>query len=184
MNTVLLHQIKNGTAHRKSRDASRDFVISYPETLADVVFFAFDVNDKDSHKACWILELVAYERLEWFVPHLDFISASISKLTDESSIRPLAKICQLLAEAHYKKSTTTITLSATQLENITEACFDWLINNTKVAAKAYAMRTLLILGKHSEWIYPELRIILEKDYQQHSAGYKAAARDVLKQIAR
>jgi hypothetical protein len=39
-----------------------------------------------------------------------------------------------------------------------------------------------MLGKHFDWIYPELRIILNKDYQYNSAAYKAVAREILKKI--
>ena len=44
------------------------------------------------------------------------------------------------------------------------------------------MRSLFLLGKQFDWIYPELKLTLEQDYAKHSAAYKAAARDILKQI--
>ena len=44
------------------------------------------------------------------------------------------------------------------------------------------MRTLYNLGKHYDWIYPELKTILNKDFPNHSAAYKAVAKEVLKKI--
>ncbi|MFY7729978.1 MAG: hypothetical protein ACOVRN_10710, partial [Flavobacterium sp.] len=80
-------------------------------------------------------------------------------------------------------ATQPATLSAQQKELITEACFDWLINpDGKVANKAYAMRTLYILGKDTEWVYPELKRILSEDFSAHSAAYKAAAKELLQKM--
>ena len=111
----------------------------------------------------------------------DFFCSNIKHLKDISAIRPAAKICQLLVVSHYKKQEGII-LSEKNLEEILESSFDWLINNTKVASKAYSMRTWYILGKHYDWIYPELKTILNKDFPNHSAAYKAVAKEVLKKI--
>jgi hypothetical protein len=60
--------------------------------------------------------------------------------------------------------------------------FYWLINDSKVANKAYTIRTLYLLGKHFDWIHPELKIISEKEYISHSNAYKALAREVFKKL--
>lgn len=184
MNRALREHIKECTAHRQSRDSYKDYILSKPAEFPDLVWFAFEAADKDSHRACWILEIVAYQQLEWFLPQLDFICENLQKLTDESSIRPIAKICQLLVNAHFSKTENTIFLTEAQLQKIIEADFDWLIGDTKVAAKAYAMRTLFVIGKHIDWIHTELKTILDKDYPHHSAAYKAAAREILKKLNR
>lgn len=111
----------------------------------------------------------------------DFFCSNIKHRKDISAISPAAKIWQLLVVSHYKKQEGII-LSEKNLEEILESSFDWLINNTKVASKAYSMRTLYILGKHYDWIYPELKTILNKDFPNHSAAYKAVAKEVLKKI--
>mgnify|MGYP003447712213 CR=1 FL=1 len=111
----------------------------------------------------------------------DFFCSNIKHRKDISAIRPAAKIWQLLVVSHYKKQEGII-LPEKNLEEILESSFDWLINNTKVASKAYSMRTLYILGKHYDWIYPELKTILNKDFPNHSAAYKAVAKEVLKKI--
>ena len=73
-------------------------------------------------------------------------------------------------------------LSERQIQQFIETSFDWLISDTKVAAKAYAMEILFELGKHYDWIHPELKQIISQDYSKHSAGYKARARMILKEI--
>ncbi|MCV9931355.1 hypothetical protein OIU80_03595 [Flavobacterium sp. LS1R47] len=170
------------SAYRENRVKGAQTVLENPDCFPELIAICFDISDKNTHKACWILEFVSYEKLEWLQPHLDFFCANLKHLKDESSIRPIAKICQLLVKAHYKKSEINSTLSETQLQDIIETSFDWLITDTKVAAKAYSIRTLHILGKHYDWIHPELQIILTKDYGNHTAAYKAVAREVLKKI--
>ena len=182
MNLDLHEQIAVCSAHRKPRERIRDFVLKRPEIFPDLLKMAFDVDYKYHFKACWIVELVADTRLEWFQEQLDLFCDCLPNLKDESGIRPIAKAVMMIVNAHFSEKTNRITLSENQLEKLAEACFDWLISNTKVAAKAYAIRTLFNMGKKYDWIHPELKIILEKDYQNHSAAYKAVAREILKKI--
>ena len=110
-----------------------------------------------------------------------FFCSDIKHLKNESAIRPATKIPQPLVVSHYKKQEKII-LSEENLEEITESSFDWLIKDTKVASKAYPIHTLCILGKHYDWIYPELKTILNKDFPNHSTAYKAVAKEILKKI--
>jgi hypothetical protein len=168
------------TGHRANRQKYADEVLNNPELFSELMQLCFQISNKNSSKACWILEFVCYQKLEWFPAHLDFFCSQIKNLKDESAIRPVAKICQLLVLSHYKEK--EIELSEKHLEEIIESSFDWLINDTKVATKAYSMRTLYILGGHYDWIHPELKIIITKDFPNHSAAYKAVAKEVLKKI--
>jgi len=114
--------------------------------------------------------------------YVDFFCSNLKHLKEESAIRPIAKVMQLLVKSHYRKEENDILLSEENLQNCIEASFDWLINDVKVATKAYSIRTLYILGNHYDWIHPELQIILNKDYASHSAAYQAVAKEVLKKI--
>jgi hypothetical protein len=74
-------------------------------------------------------------------------------------------------------------LTKNQEQKIIESCFDWLIlENVKVATKAYSIRALFELGKKNDWVYPELKRILTDDYVKYSAAYKAVAREIVKKI--
>jgi len=44
------------------------------------------------------------------------------------------------------------------------------------------MQTLALLGQEFEWIHPELKAVLEQGYAGGSAGYKARARRILKNL--
>jgi hypothetical protein len=167
------------TGHRDTRQKYADEVLNNQELFPELIRFCFQAS-KNAAKACWILEFVCYQKLDLMEKYLDFFCFQIKNLKDESAIRPAAKICQLLVLSHFKKK--DIQLSEKHLEEITESSFDWLINDTKVATKAYSIRTLYILGQHYHWILPELKTILSKDFPNHSAAYKAVAKEVLKKI--
>jgi hypothetical protein len=168
------------TGYRANRQKYADEILDNPELFSELIHLCFQISNKNSPRACWILEFVCYQKLEWLTAHLDFFCSQIKNLKDESAIRPAAKICQLLVFSHYKEK--KVVLSEKHLEEITESSFDWLINDTKVASKAYSMRTLYILGRHYDWIHPELKTIITKDFPNHTAAYKAVAKEILKKI--
>nr|WP_315202203.1 hypothetical protein [uncultured Flavobacterium sp.] len=168
------------TGHRANRQKYADEVLNNQELFSELIQLCFQDLNKNSSKAFWILEFVCYQKLEWIKDYLDFFCSNIKNLKNESAIRPAAKICQLLVISHYKKKETQ--LSEKHLEEIIESSFDWLINDIKVATKAYSMRTLYILGNHYDWIHPELQTIITKDFPNHSAAYKAVAKEILKKI--
>lgn len=173
-------KIASVTVYRESRDQFTNEIINNPSVFPELISLLFEISNKDHVKACWIIELICYQKLEWMQEHLSIFCSKINTLRDESAIRPIAKVCQLLVISHYKKG--VINLSKNQLEEIIETSFDWLINDTKVASKAYSMRTLYVLGQHYDWIHPELKTIITKDFPNHSAAYKAVAKEVLKKI--
>lgn len=168
------------TGYKDSRQKQADEVLDNPELFPELIRLCFETSNKNISKACWVLELVCYKKLEWLEEYLDFFCSNIKNLTDDGALRSISKVTLLLTISHFKKA--AIILTENQLQEITETCFDWLINDTKVASKCYAIRALHLLGSHFDWIHPELKIILEKDYSNHSSAYKAVVREILKKI--
>lgn len=180
MVTEFQKSLDSVTGYKENRQKYADEVLENPALFPELIRLCFLSSNKNAAKACWILELVCYEKLEWLQEYLDFFCSNIKNLTNESAIRPAAKICLLLTISHFKKK--EILLTENQLQQITETCFDWLMTDVKVASKCYAIRALHLLGNHFDWIHPELKIILDKDYTNHSAAYKAVGREILKKI--
>ncbi|MFN3754577.1 MAG: hypothetical protein ACK4R1_11015 [Flavobacterium sp.] len=176
MNPDYYKTIANSTAHRKSRDDNKNFVFQNPEYLKDLLEISFNTKDKNHHKACWILELVFEEKLELIQPHLEDFCQNLKCYTSDSAIRSLSKICLFLAQS--KK----ITLTETQEEKIIEACLDWLIQTDKAANAAYSMRALYYLGKKYSWINEELKLILSREFENQTPGYRSAVKDLLKRL--
>lgn len=171
-------QVINSNAHRWQRDLNCELALQNEENLNELFKLAFDLSEKNHFKACWALELVLEQKLELIEPHLEKFSATISLYKNDSAIRPMSKICQFLSQSK------TIKLTEKQEQQIIETCLDWLIQDEKVAAKAYAMRALHSFSKKHDWIASDLKTILSQDYSNHSAAYKAAARDILKRLGK
>lgn len=73
-------------------------------------------------------------------------------------------------------------MSKSQQEKFIETSLDRLIGYNKVAPKAFSIYALGHFAKERDWIKEELQNIINKDFADQSAGYKAAAREVLKKI--
>ncbi len=174
-------RIAQSTAHRPIRDELAAMVFAQPGLFEDLMRVALNPLDAHHHKACWITELVLERKIQWLEAYLEPFCEVLPRLSHDGAVRSMSKIA-LFAVGHHFKSGDF--LSDRQLVKITEVCFDWLIGPAKVASKAYAMRTLLQTGRVHDWVYPELRVILEQGYPHHSAGYQAASRDVLRKIGR
>lgn len=159
-------------------------IITNPEMVEPLLEIAFDVNDPISSKACWVLEYTANKDLSYIHPHIDILTDKIKTVKLDSSIRPMAKICEFLIKAYFSKAKnkTQNVLTIDHLDQIAIACFDWLIGDHKVATKAYSMTSLLLLGRKFEWIHPELKMVLEQNYAAGSAAYKARARMTLSKL--
>lgn len=135
-------------------------------------------------RACWVLEFVLEAEPGLLYPHLDRFVGGLPSVKPESSIRPLAKICQLLVVSYYDPAGAAERppLTGHQKEGITAACFDWLISAGKVAPKAFSMQSLLLLGREIPWVHPELKAVIERHYPDGSPAYQARARRILREL--
>ncbi len=122
------------------------------------------------------MELLAERNPELLLPYFERICDAIPKYKHESAIRGMSRVVYFIG------TSKTIALSENQKEKLIAICLDWLIGAIKVAPKAYAMYTLAHFAKEHDWLKEELRNIIDKDYYAQSAGYKAAAREVLKNL--
>ncbi len=171
---------------RENRRKAADMVLANPSLIPTLLAVAFDVDKQVSCRACWVLEFTSKEQVEWLLPYVETFLENAPKVHLDPAVRPIAKICEYLTESYFgnKPSKVREGLTDQHLERIAELCFDWLINDEKVAVKAYSMRSLFLLGKKFDWIHPELKLILEENYHTGSAAYKARARHIFKWMER
>jgi hypothetical protein len=185
LTTEQLYEELNYVTHsREKRLHYAHLVIDNPDLIPELLNIIFMVDDKVSCRAAWVFEFMCAERLETSIPYLDPFTENIHKVHLDSAVRPVAKVCEYLIMAYYSKYDNKIktALASKHKEKIIEACFDYMINDEKIAPKAYAMNTLYLLGQDYDWIHPELAMILERDYQSQSKGYKARAKHILKKM--
>lgn len=185
MTTEQLYDELNYVNHsREKRLYYANLVINNPNLIPKLLEILFMVDDKISCRAAWVFEFMCGENLEASIPYLNTFTENMKNVHLDSAVRPVAKICEYLITAYYDKTDNNIKTALTPIhkEHIIEACFDYMINDEKIAPKAYAMNTLYLLGQDYDWIHPELVLILERDYQMQSSGFKARARHILKKI--
>lgn len=166
---------------RAKRIEVTQVVLNNPHFISPLMEVAFEDNGKISSKACWILEFVAKKDVHLIISNIDTFTKGISKVHLDSSVRPVAKICEILMKDFFSKSKNDIQVKLKEyhLQKIITSCFDWLIGEYKVAAKAYSMTSLYLLSKKFDWIRNELKMVLEQNYSTGSAAYKARARQIL-----
>ena len=160
-------------------------ILRNPELLPCLLELALEENNTTGSRACWILEFVVKDTPDLLYPHLDTFTHGLHRVSPESSVRPLAKICEMLLTSYYnkRKGNEKPPLTSRHKAAMTEACFDWLIGAGKVAPKAYSMKALLLLGRDLAWVHPQLKGVLEQNYHRGSPAYQARARQILKELA-
>ncbi len=170
---------------RVNRQNVANFVLGNQNLFEHLIAVTFDVDNKLSIKAAWILEWICtHHQLEWMLPHLEEFSLKIATLKFDSAIRPCAKICEHLANAYFSKKENDFqkTMTDAQMNAIIETGFNWLITPQKIAVRAYTMNTLYLFGLTNTWIHPELSYLISTKIIHESKGCKARGTQVLNLI--
>ncbi len=165
-------------ASREKRSLMANTVSASPHLIPLLIEITRENHNPISAKASWVLEFVAKTEISHVLNCIEAFISCLSVIKLESSIRPAAKICELMVKGYFSKNIhpSKNILKESHLKSIAEACFDWLIAEHNVAPKAYSMTTLFLLGKEFKWIHNELYQVLFQNYATGSAAYKARAR--------
>ncbi|MEM7187320.1 MAG: hypothetical protein AAF466_11740, partial [Bacteroidota bacterium] len=141
---ALLEQLNYEKPYRKDRLRVGLWVVDHPEFMEELVSISLDKEADRSMQALWGLEFVCRNHLALLYPHLDNFFTQLPKETNDSRLRALSFICELLAVAYYKDKDDLLSeaLSEAHKQTMTECCFDWMITQQKVACKVRAMTAL------------------------------------------
>ncbi|REH52286.1 hypothetical protein C7448_10318 [Tenacibaculum gallaicum] len=170
---------------RVNRNNAANIVLTQPELVKYLVDITFDIDNKLSIKAAWVLEWICtHNGIEHITPFLAIFTKNISRVHFDSAVRPCAKICEHLATAFTSKTTNKIKkqLTETDIDLIIETGFDWLITDQKIAVKAYTMSTLYLFGLQKNWVLPELEHLIRTKIIHESKGCKARGKKILELI--
>lgn len=179
----VLDDMKNPA--RVNRDKASNIVLEQPKLLKYLVAITFDVDQKISIKAAWVLEWICtHNSINYIHPYIDVFVKNISNLHFDSAIRPCAKICEHLANAYTSKTEneTKKILTQKHIDTIIETGFDWLITDQKIAVRAYTMNSLYLFGLQRDWVHPELQHLISSKIIHESKGCKARGKYILEMI--
>ena len=176
MNIDFYNKIIKSNAGTDSRNKLKNLVLENSELLADVIKIATNILEKNHYKAVWIIELIAESNCNLLQPFMENIISNLSFYKHQSAVRGIAR------SVYFISVSDKIKLSDFQKNLIIEYCFDGLIGDEKIAPKVSKMYILSYFGKNNSWINEELKTIIEKDFVNQSAGYKTAAKEVLRRI--
>ena len=180
-----LYQELNYVDHtREKRLYYSNLVMENTDLMPLILEIFFMVNDKISTKAFWVLEYITRRKLDFFLPLTSDFIEKMHTLKLDSSLRPAAKICEVLVSAYYGKKPSKVKsiLSIEQREKIAETCFDWLIQDQKVAVKAHSMLALYLLGSELDWIHPELIETINKNLPFGTIGFQNRGKKIIRAI--
>ncbi|WP_051554537.1 hypothetical protein [Maribacter antarcticus] len=121
-------------------------VLNEPNLIAPLHGIISKVHDFISGRASWVLQGVMRKDINYLFPYLDNFTTLLKKAYQNSTVGPIAKICELLITAYYSKTLNKSQhyITKAHLERITATCFGWVIRDYNVAAKAYSMAALLL----------------------------------------
>lgn len=179
----VLNDMKNPA--RVNRNNASNIVLEHPKLIKHLVYLTFDVNNKLSIKAAWVLEWICtHHGIAHLHPYINVFVESISKVHFDSAIRPCAKICEHLATAYIskKENETKVILTLQHIDIIIETGFDWLITDQKIAVRAYTMTFLYLFGLQKGWVHTELQHLISTKIIHESKGCEARGKYILKMI--
>ena len=164
----LKKRLNSGRISMMERDELVDEILSNPKLTGPLLGMVHDEDNTENWWCSWVFDHVMRKHLRLILPHIDTFCNGLRTLKSESVIRPMAHTCELLALAIYRKKQPLFVekVSMAHREELTERCFDWLIEPHKMAPKVFAMTALLYLGEDFDWVRPELKLFLEKNFRR------------------
>ncbi|MEX6625896.1 adenylosuccinate lyase [Tenacibaculum salmonis] len=178
---TLLHNMETPT--KVNRNNASNIVLAHPKLIKNLVDLTFDIDNKLSIKAAWVLEWICTQHnIDFILPYIDIFTEKISTVHFDSAIRPCAKICENLAITYTStsKNKTKDTLTSKNIDAIIETGFDWLITDQKIAVRAYSMTFLFLFGLEKDWVHTELKHLITTKIIHESKACKARGNKILK----
>lgn len=181
----LKEKLMEVNSSRQKREEIAYWITKKPHYVRETLQWYFTPESELLVNASWALEVICQHKAEFFFKYMHLFFEQLPYIKNDSALRSSAKICEMLCHYHYMKvfGIFSTILNKEEKQSITECCFDWLITNQKVACQVHAMLSLYYLGFGEDWIHPALKNILIENIPHQSAGYRARARNILKDIS-
>ena len=182
--SALIEILSYPKAYRESRIRAATWVLEHPDYFKALLEHAMSDHKRQSVQAAWALEFVYLERPEELWAELDFFFQELHHPKNDSIVRPISHICEMLCISYYKKQEAVLLdcFVNTHKKKLIDVSFDWMISDQKVACEVRAMTCLYFLGTEFDWIHEELEAIIMRKITNSSAAYTSRGRKTLDQI--
>ncbi len=174
---IKISQISSSLSDRK---AIGNEIVNNPEAIKHCLsIISNQYSEELTTKSAFALDQALRTNIELLKPHTELFIKVLNKIKGDTEKRVFAKILELISEAYPKNS---FPLEDCDQQVIITTCFDWLINDEKVAVKVFAMQCLFNFINAQPWIAEELIAQLEMQYPNSTAGFKARANHILNKL--
>ncbi|MCW3787631.1 hypothetical protein [Plebeiibacterium sediminum] len=148
------------------------YIIDRPHLIEELYHLIFTCDKKEQWKAAWLFEHVYLEDKTIIRPFLKDMIKRFPNLQSDGVKR------------HFSKMLAYSDINNLLDGNFINICFDWLISEKiPVAVKANCMHILYNATKVYPELKPELKMILEEQFDNNTAGFKSRAKKILKEIS-
>ena len=167
--------LKSQILKSRSTDHWRTIIetVSQSSSLfSNLVDFAYDPDETLSFRASWILDKCTEQHPQLLdeVKIAKIVTNTVNH-TNQSVIRASLRLL-----SREKLSTSTLGI-------LTNQCFRWLgSNSSSIAVKVHAMQVLYNITLKEPGLKNELKILIEDQLPNGSAGFKSRGKRILKQL--
>ncbi len=175
----------NKLSHKTAKKVINDLALAIADDLSCVPLLfqlTFHEDKLIAFKAAWTLEHVGLINKNAFLSVSDEFFFRFADQKNLSCKRHFAKIALQIFDEKNKKTYADI-LQKLDYENITEACFDWLIDKkSPIAVKVACLDLLYYLSAKQDWIAEELHAQIDLLLKDGSPGIQHKGRLIKKQL--
>ena len=169
--TLLKEHIQTKANKTETLSLTR-YILDHPHLISELYHLIFNCNKKEQWKAAWLFEHVYLEDNTIIQPFLKDMIKQFPCLQSDGVKR------------HFSKMLAYSDINNLLDGNFINVCFDWLISEKiPVATKANCMHILYNATKIYPELKPELKMILEEQFDHNTAGFKSRAKKILKEIS-
>ncbi len=148
------------------------YIIEHPYLIDELYQLIFNDKTKGQWRAAWLFEHIFLDNKALISPYFEDMINKFPKLKQDGIKRHFSKILAFSDINHLLNG------------DFINTCFDWIIaEDIPVAVKANCMHILYNATKKYPELKPELKMILEEQFNNNTAGFKSRAKKILKEIS-
>ena len=167
-----LKKIINSSQGRAHTDRLVEILRQHPEWHNELIHIYLSNKEPFSRRILWAIDLYSFENPEIINPHLEMIAGLLPEFSHDALRR------------HSLHILSRSPLPSSELGNLINICFDWLLSpNHNAAVKVYCMEILFRISLMEPAIKQELADCIEFRLNEETPGFKNRGLKILKKLS-